>query len=211
MYSADSEVLEREVLQLPPHARHSEAVRQRRVQVARLLRDPLLLFLRKEIQRPHVVQPVRELDEDDSRVLGDREQKLSVVLDLPVLRRVERQVADLGQTIDDLGDFLPELGLDVVDADGGVFDDVVDQPAGDRYRIQLKVDENLGDFDAVRDEVLARQALLPHVRAFAEAIGAREQLLVEALRERLAIVVPARNDHLRFDRRHNSPASAKLR
>ena len=104
----------------------------------------------------------------------------------------------------------PEFSLDVLDGDGGVFDDVVDQPAGDGHRIELQVDEDLRDFDAVGDVVLARQPLLPLVGALAEAIGAQERLVVEALGKRLTIVVPTRNYSVRFDSSHSSPASAKL-
>ncbi len=41
------EMLEREVLELPPHLRHTEAVRERRVEIARLLRDAAALLLRQ--------------------------------------------------------------------------------------------------------------------------------------------------------------------
>ena len=58
------EMLEREILELPPDPRHSEPVRERRIEIARLLRDPLLALGRQELQRPHVVQPVRELDRE---------------------------------------------------------------------------------------------------------------------------------------------------
>ena len=71
---------------------------------------------RQLVERAHVVQAVGELDEDDARVLRDRQQQLAVVLDLPLLRRVERQLADLRQAVDDLRDLLAELALDVGDA-----------------------------------------------------------------------------------------------
>ena len=160
------EMLEREVLELPPHLRHTEAVRERRVQVPRLLRDPTALLGRQPVERPHVVQPVGQLDQDDANILRDRQQQLAVVLDLPFLRRVERQISDLRQAIDDLRDLLPELLLDVGDGDGRVLDDIVNQPARDRHRIELQVGENPRDLDAVRDERLAgRGASARRVRA----------------------------------------------
>ena len=107
------EVLEGEILELPPHLRHAEAMRERRVQVARLLRDAPPLLGREPVERAHVVQAVGELDQDDARILGDRQQQLAVVLDLPFLARGQRQVGDLGQPVDDLRDFLAELALDI--------------------------------------------------------------------------------------------------
>src|SRR6266545_4033042 len=109
-------------------------------------------------------------------------------------------MTDLCQTVDDLRDLLPELRLDLGDVDGGVLDDVVNQSTGDGNGVELEIRENLRDLHAVGHEVLARQALLPKVGGFAEAIGAGEQFLVEPLRERLAVVVPAGNDRLRLDR-----------
>ena len=168
------EMLECEIFELPTNARHSEAVREWCVQVARLGRNPLLSVGRKEFQRAHVVQTVGKLDQDDAGILGDRQQQLAIILDLAVLGRVERQMADLGQAIDDLGDLLAELRFDVVDGYCGVFDDVVDQPAGNGGRIELQIDEDLGDFDAVRDVPVAGETLLALVRALAEPIGAPE-------------------------------------
>jgi hypothetical protein len=149
------EMLECEVLELPPHLRHTEPVRERRVQVPRFLRDPAALLGREPIERPHVVQTVRQLDQDYANILRDRQEQLAVVLDLPFLRRVERQVPDLRQSIDDFCDFFPELALDVGDGDGSVFDDIVDQPARDGHRIELEIGENPGDLHAVRHERLA--------------------------------------------------------
>ena len=205
------DVLEREVLELPSHPRHSKPVGERRVKIAGFLRDAAPLVRREEIQGAHVVQAVCELDQNHSRVLRDRQQQLAVVLDLSVLRRVEREMADLRQAVDYFGDLLSELALDLLDADGGVLDDVVNESAGDSYRVELEVGQNLGDFDAMRDEILARETLLSKVRGFAEPIGAQKQLLIETLGKRLAVIVPSGNDGLGFDRRHNSPASAKLR
>src|SRR5689334_10798778 len=128
-------MLEREILELPPHARHTEPVRERSVKIARFCRNALLSVSRKELERPHVVKSIGELDQNDARVLCNRQQELAVILYLALLRGIQRQVADLGQTIDYLGDLLTELRFDVVDSDVGVFDDVVNQPAGDGGRI----------------------------------------------------------------------------
>ena len=119
-------------------------------------------------------------------------------------------MADLGQSINDLGDLFTKLGLDVVDGNGRVFHYVVDQPTCDGSRIQLEVDQNLCDFDAMRDVPVSRQAFLALVSALAETIGAHEQVPVQTFREPL--LEPGWQRFLLFDcaSRHNSPASAKL-
>ena len=84
------EELEGQVFQLRLHAGHAEPVRQRRVDLPGLQRDPLPPLGRQVLQRPHVVQPVGQLDDDDAGVLGDRQQQLAVVLDLLLGRRSGR-------------------------------------------------------------------------------------------------------------------------
>src|SRR5690606_26789563 len=55
------QVLERQILQLPLDLRHPQPVRQRGVDLHRLQRDATSLVRPQRVQRPHVVQPVREL------------------------------------------------------------------------------------------------------------------------------------------------------
>ena len=84
------EGLETQVLELALDARHAEPVRERRVDVEGLGRDPLHLFRFQVFQRAHVVEPVRELDEDDAQVAGHGQQHLAEVLGL--LRAVAVEV-----------------------------------------------------------------------------------------------------------------------
>ena len=83
------EVLERQLLELVLDLAHAEAVGDRRVDVARLLRDLDPALLRQVVQRPHVVQAVGELDQDDADVVDHRQQHLAEVLRLPLLARRE--------------------------------------------------------------------------------------------------------------------------
>ncbi len=181
----------------------------RRVEVHRLLRDAAPLLLRQIVERAHVVQAVRELDEDDADILRDREQQLAVILDLALLAALEGERADLGDAVHDLRHLRAELALDVGHRHGGVLHHVVDEAAGDRHGVEMQLGEDLRDLHAVHDVRLARGALLPVVRRFAEPIGAREQIGIEP-REQLGVEVPP-GDHALEDRnRHSRPASAKL-
>ena len=77
--------LEREILELPLERVDAEPVRERRVDLERLLRRLHLLLLAEVLDRAHVVQAVRELDQDHARVLGHRHDHLAVVLGLGLL------------------------------------------------------------------------------------------------------------------------------
>jgi hypothetical protein len=184
-------------------------VGERGVEVAGLQRNPPLPVRRQKLERPHVVQAVGELDQDDAGVLGNREEQLPVVLDLPLLGRVERKVADLGEAVDDFGYLFSELCLYFVDADASVLYYVVDESTGDGDRIQLQINQDLRDLDAMRYVLVPGKALLPFVRPLAEAIGARKQVAVEPFRK--ALHDPCwKRFFLDCAGRHNSPASAKL-
>ena len=138
------EVAERQLLELVLDLAHPEAVGDRRVDVARLLGDLDAALLGQVVERPHVVQPVGELHEDDADVVHHREQHLAEVLGLPLLARGERDGADLGHPFDHVGDLGPEQLLDALDGGQGVLDDVVEQAGGDGDRVELHVGEDVG-------------------------------------------------------------------
>ena len=133
------ERLEREVLELPLHRVDPEPVRERRVDLERLARLLHLLLLAEVLDRAEVVQPVGELDEDDPEVLGHRQDHLPVVLRLGLLAALEADARQLRDAVDELRDLVAELGLDVVERDVGVLDDVVEQRRGDRLVVQLEL------------------------------------------------------------------------
>ena len=66
-----------------------------------------------EPKRAHVVQPVGELDQDHPDVPGHRHQHLAVVLGLAVVAALEGDAAQLGDAVDQPGDLLAELSLDL--------------------------------------------------------------------------------------------------
>ena len=77
--------LERAVLELPLHRVDAEPVRERRVDLERLLRLAHLGLLALVLDRAHVVEPVGELDQDDAHVLRHRHDHLAVVLGVGLL------------------------------------------------------------------------------------------------------------------------------
>ena len=76
--------MKRQVLELALERLDAEPVRERRVDVHRLARDALLRFGRHVLERPHVVEAVAELDEQDADVVRHGDDHLAEVLRLPV-------------------------------------------------------------------------------------------------------------------------------
>ena len=132
------EDLEGEVLELPLDLPDPEPLGQRRVDLLRLAGDPELLLGRQAVQRPHVVEPIGELDEDDPDVLGHREEHLPDVLGLLLLVAVGAELRQLRHAVDEAGDLRPEPLLDVLEPVLGVLGDVVEERGGHRDRVDAR-------------------------------------------------------------------------
>ena len=100
---------EGEVLELPLEVVDAEPMRQRRVDLERLLGLLDLLLLAQVAERVHVVQAVAELDQDDPDVGGHRDDHLAVVLGLLLLLGGEVHLGQLGDAVDEHGDLVAEL------------------------------------------------------------------------------------------------------
>ena len=70
----------------------------------------------------------------------------------------------------------PNSSRTVVEVDLGVLDDVVEERGGDRLLVEAELDADHRDADRMRDERLARAALLALVRRGGETEGARDEL-----------------------------------
>ena len=165
------EVREGEVLELLVDAVQPQPVRDRRVDLERLARDAAPLRRLDGVERAHVVQAVGELDQDDAHVARHREQHLAEVLGLRLLVRLELDLVELGDAVDELGDRLAEVAGDLGLGDRGVFGHVVQQRRGQRLRVEVPLREDVGDGERVRDVGLAGLAELPFVRGLAEVVG----------------------------------------
>ena len=56
-------------------------------------------------ERPHVVKPVGQFDDDDADIVDHREQHLAIALSLPVFRGGEVDLAEFGDAVDAVRDF----------------------------------------------------------------------------------------------------------
>ena len=174
------EGLEGEVLQLPLHLPDPEPLGERRVDLHRLAGDPLLLLGRQAAERPHVVEPVGELDEDDPDVLGHRQEHLADVLGLPLLVGVGGELRELRHAVDELGHLRPEALLDVGEAVLRVLGHVVEEGGRDGGRVEAELGERQGGRDRVRDVGLAGRPQLALVGDDREVEGAADRRRVGA-------------------------------
>ncbi len=178
------EVVEGQVLKLPLDARDAEPVRERGVDLHRLARLVVAPLLRQCRERPHVVQPVGELDEDDADVLGHRDEHLAQVVGLRLRERLELDLAELGHAVDQVGDLIAEALADLGERDLGVLDDIVQERGLERGGVHVQLGEDECHLDGVVDERLAALAALALVREPCEVEGVVEtgQIRVRVVR-----------------------------
>ena len=174
------EVLEGEVLELPLDLPHAEPMRERRVDLHRLARDAGLLVRRQVGERPHVVEPVGELDDHDADVLGHREEHLSNALGLLLLDAAGApELGELRDPVHELADLAAEALLEVRDGDVGVLRHVVQERGGQRLGVHLQRGEVVGDLHRMADIRFTRCAHLPLVRGRGRLVRAPDQALVD--------------------------------
>ena len=119
---------------------------------------------RDEMQGAHVVQPVGELDQQDADVAAHRQHELAEVLRLLGAVGLQFQPGQLGDAIDQAGDFLAEPRLDLRQLDRRVLDHVVQQAGGDRGGVEPVAGQDVGDRDRMAEIGIAVVAPLRAVR-----------------------------------------------
>ena len=116
-----------QILQLPLDGVHAQAVGQRSENLKGLLGDTVLLVGTQKPQRAHIVQPICQLDDENSNISAHRDNHLANGLSLrriPILDLVK-----LGDPINEEGDFFTEIGSELFVGVGSVLDGVM-QEAG---------------------------------------------------------------------------------
>ena len=172
--------LEGQLLELLAQRLHAHAAGERRIDLERLLGDPAAALRLHVLERAHVVQAVRQLDEQDADVARDGDQELAEVLRLLGFLGDEIEPLDLGEALDQRADLLAELLVDLGARDVGVLDHVVQQRGGNGGVVELELGQDRRDLEGMGEVRIARGALLMAVRLHGVDVGAVEQRLVGA-------------------------------
>ena len=174
------ELAERQILELLAHLLHAHAAGERRVDVERFLSRAAPRLGRPICESAHIVQPVGELDQQHPHIVGDGEQELAQILRLLRLLGDEVELFQLGQPLDQMADLAAEKPVDLGTGRVGILDRVVQERRGDGRVVELKVGEDGGDLERVREIGIAGRALLLAMSPHGIDIGAVEQVFVGA-------------------------------
>jgi hypothetical protein len=172
-------VLEGKLLKLGADPMTADVAGQGRVDVARLAGDALALGLAlDEVQGPHVVQTVGQLDQQDADVLGDGQDELAQVLGLTRMFGLQLQLRQLGDALDQLGDLFAKQLADLFLGDRSVLDHVVQQGRDDGGGVQPVLGQDAGHLNRVGVVGIAAGPGLRTVHAHGVDIGPVQQGLV---------------------------------
>ena len=134
-------------------------MRDRRVNLHGFQRLVALLALGQELEGTGIVQSVSQLDEDNADILRHGEEHLAQVLELLLLLGVA-QHAQSGYAVHQLRDRRAEFVFDLLVAELGVLNAVMQQRCTNGIRIQPHLHNDLGDSDRMNDIRLTVAALL---------------------------------------------------
>ena len=178
------EIAEGEVFEFAADQAHSQAVRDRRINIERFASDALLLFRRKKPQRAHVVQPVGQFHDDDADVVHHGQQHFADVFGLAGFGSQQVQAVDLRDAFDQARDVRPKALGNALRGYARVFHDVVQQRGAERGDVQLHVREDVRDFQGMRKVGVAGLAQLGAMLLGGKVKRAAQQLNI-ARRARL--------------------------
>ncbi len=149
----------------------AEPVSQRCVDLECLPTDTFLLLRRQRVDGPEVVQPVGQLDEQHTDVLGHGDDHLPNGGCLCFFPGSEADAIQFGDTVDHPGDFWTEGCFDLLESDIGIFDGVVQESRCQGVCIQSVVGQDLRYGQRMADVWLPRLAELAKMHLLAEGVG----------------------------------------
>ena len=160
-----------QVLQLLLDLVHAQAMRKRRVDIQRLLRDAPLALRGLCLERAHVVRAVRQLDEHDADVLAHRQDHLADGLRLLLHARGKVEALELGDAVHQQRDLRAELLADDVQRHVlAILHRVVQKAGSNRRRVQHQLGQNARDDHRMGKVRLAGLAHLSLVRLLCEVV-----------------------------------------
>lgn len=179
LVSLGLQLLEGQQLHLAHILIHTHALGERGIDFHGFLGDAAALVLAlDEMQRAHVVQPVRQLHQQHAQILAHGQQELAQVLRRALLFGHRLDLGELGHAIDEPCHIGPEELLDLVDGGQRVLHRIVEQRGDDRFDIELQLGHQPRHLDRMAEIGVTAGALLAAVFLHGVDIGTVQHRLV---------------------------------
>ena len=138
---------ERNVFELDLHFVHTDSFGEWRVYLHRLERDAFsFVGIAYKLKSSHVVQAVRELDQQDAYVVRRCEKQFAKVFGLEILLGRHFQTRQFGYTVHEALYLGAELTANFLERGQRVLDRVVQQRGDDGRGVQLHIRDDARDF-----------------------------------------------------------------
>ncbi len=165
------EVLQRAILKLLLDGFDTEPMCDRRVNLHVFNRLIASLLLGHTIHSPHIVQTVRELDDNDADIIRHSDKHFADILRLLLLAGGIRYFRDFGNAVYQLGNVAAELLADLVKRYYGILNNVVEQSAANAVGVESQLRDNAGDRGRVQNIRDSRNPSLVAVAALGKTVG----------------------------------------
>ena len=143
--------LESQLFELGLHHVDAQTIGDRRVDLQRFAGDRAALGRGHRAERAHVVRAIGQLHHDHADIAHHGEQHLAEGFRLRFGAAAKLDLIELGDTVDQFGDFGTEAFGDFVLRRRGVFDHIVQDGSNDGLRVQVQVGEDVGDCHRMRN------------------------------------------------------------
>ena len=154
------EVFEAYIFEFGLHPFDPQTVGDGDINVERFLCDGRLFVRTHVLQRPHVVHAIGQLDEDATQIAVHGKQHFAEIGRLAFLFGRELIFVELGQCVDEFGNFLAEGLDDIVTRRVGILDDIVQQGRTDAGLIEFERRHEFGHAERMNDIRFSRLAAL---------------------------------------------------
>ena len=118
-----------------------------------------------EIDRPHVVRPVSQFNEQNTDILAHRQQQFAKVFRLFVIR-LHFKTGEFRHAIDKAGDFGTKFAPDLIKRDIRILDHIMQQCRDDRGFVEMHVSKDLRHLKRVGEVGITRRSNLTVMRPF---------------------------------------------
>ena len=154
------QIPERQILQLPFDVGYAQSVRQRCEDLQGFPGDLFLLLRCHRLERPHIVEPVRQFDQNHADVLCHRQEHLAVVFHLLFFFGLILDPAQFGDAVNQAGNLPAEFLFNLLQGHRGIFDYIMQQRRRDGVGVDLQFRQDPGHAQRVVDIVFAGNPVL---------------------------------------------------
>ena len=163
------QTLQGKILQLPFDLLHAQSVGNRCINLHGFQRFGALLLHSHKLNRPHIVQTIRQLNQDDTDILCHGNQHFAEILHLFLLLGIV-QLSQTGDTIHQVSNRFAELFRNLVILEVGILHTVMQQSGTDGIRIQTHFNNNSRYRNRVDDIRVTIFAFLTRMRGIGTLI-----------------------------------------